>query len=157
KSSYAAMIKNADYFYQGNLYNKALEYYQSALEFMPGDAYALAQVQLCQNRGLETAREEIRRAIRLAEAGPQNYGKAFKIFYTYEESGLLTAENYYFMAMMLDGRERSVRNEMGFSNRDFRRFMYIYCPKLRKASEREKYEKGLDLLNYILSEKYQKN
>lgn len=152
---YKQHIRSADIFFQRGIFNKASEFYNLALIYKPNDIYATTQLQKSKRGDPEIARNEIRKAISLAEISNKNWGVAFKIMLQYEPSGLLNAENYYFMVMMLDGRDKRVKSEMNFKFKDFQNYLNIYALKLRTASKRENYQKGLDFLNYYLNKRYQ--
>lgn len=156
ETKYKKMIELGDYYYNKGLYANASEYYRNSLEFIENDKYGLSQIEKCRRGDPRYARNEIDRAIVLAETSKKNWGIAFRIMFEYQTSGLLKAQNYYFMVMVLDGKDKYVREEMDFKHRDFQNYLNIYAAKLRKESSKENYEKGLDFLNYNLNKRYQK-
>ncbi len=152
---YKRNIEYGDYYFQKGIYNQAIYFYQLALHDKPGDQYATTKYNEAKKADPRLALQAIKKAISLAEANDKNWGISFKIMWEYEQSGLLNAENYYFMTMVLDEKNKYVRKEMGFKGRDFKNYLNIYAAKLRTASNRENYELGLNFLNYNLAKRHQ--
>lgn len=152
---YRRNIEYGDYYFQKGIYNQARYFYQLALQSKPGDIYATNKYKEAKKDDPGIALQAIKRAISLAEADRKNWGIAFRIMWEYEQSGLLNAENYYFMVMLLDGRDKYVKKEMGFKFRDFQNYLNIYAVKLGDISTKEGFEKGIKFLNYNLNKRYQ--
>ncbi len=157
--NYSNNINYGDYYLRLRMNKQAADYFKEALKYKKNDAVALAKLEECKRIDPNYARLEIKKAESLAATSRKNWGLAFKTFFTYESSGLLTTENYYNMVMMLDERNRKVRKEMKFRFRDFQKYLNIYIVKLRKSAANESNyimkQKVDDLLINVINKRYQ--
>lgn len=153
-------IEMGDYYYRVANYEEARRYYTNALSFKPNDVSTLQKIENSKKSDRSFVLQEIARAVRLAEASKKNYGEAFKIMSEYEQSRLLTTENYYFLAVMMFKNNRDVKKEMGYSNEDCSNYLNIFVKKLKdKAANERDYEmreKANFLFDEVINQRYQK-
>lgn len=153
---YRRNIEYGDYYFQKGIYNQARSYYQLALQVKAGDQYATNRYNEAKKDDPNLALQEIRKAVDLAESGKKNYGKAFKIMSEYEQSNLLTTENYYFLTVMMFKRFESVRDEMNYSKKDCDNYLNIYVKKLKEKNSRNPYPEATFLIEEVINKRYQK-
>jgi tetratricopeptide (TPR) repeat protein len=115
-----------NYLYKKGCYKAAIDCFDRCRAFMVAgfNEDCLQMIEKC--RLLPDAlADTIRNAEYLAEHGKK--AEAFSILSSCEESGLLSAQNYYFMAMMMDGKDDKVARVMDYSNKECKYFARIYC------------------------------
>ncbi len=141
-------------------FEEARKNYYEALKYKPNDNYALKKIEQSKLNDKTYAKNEINKAIKLAEAGKRNFGEAFKIICEYEGSGLLTIENYYFLTLMMNNRNDNVKNYMNLNNRGCDYYLRVFSDKLRSKANIEPntliQKKAFRLLEEIINERNQK-
>ena len=135
---YTKMMNYANYYYNKGIFNRAGEFYESAIRYKPNDSYALAGINRCRNAGApQQVISIIRNAEQLETTGPNNYGRAFRALSDVEPSGMLNAADYYFLIENLYQKNPIMMREMGYTEEDCENYLNIYRYKLRIAGERE--------------------
>jgi hypothetical protein len=118
----------ADEYFAKQFYKRASQVYETCLEYKPNDLYSINKIKECHFDDPIAVKSIINQAIYLAEKEGKWAG-AFKLLYNVEESQILTGDNYYFMAMMMDGRDQKVDKIMGFTKNMCNHLAIIYCKK----------------------------
>lgn len=126
EKQYKQYIREADALFNSYFFQQASGAYQQALYIKPGDNYAQQRMYECKMKDASYIRSRINEAIRLAENN-NKLKEAFEILYLVEPSGQLGAQNYYFMAMMMDGREQRVDKYMDFTVNQCDHLAVVYC------------------------------
>ena len=119
-------LNDGNYLYQKGFYTAAVKSFKKALTYLSDDNYCGKMIEKCIEAN-DTALNTINRAIYDAEQGKK--AQAFKTLSYYEESGLLTGENYYFMAMMMNSKDDKVAKQMNYTNAQCRHLAREYCLK----------------------------
>jgi tetratricopeptide (TPR) repeat protein len=153
-------IELGDYYYRVANFEQARKYYSTALSYKPNDPSTLLKIENSKKSDRSFVLQEIARAVRLAEAGKKNYGEAFRVMIEYEQSRLLTTENYYFLTVMMFKNNGDVKKEMSYSNEDCSNYLNIFVKKLKdKAVNERDYEmreKANFLFDEVINQRYQK-
>jgi tetratricopeptide (TPR) repeat protein len=125
-----------DEFVQKQYFEQAIEAYNNCLKIKPQDSAIKKKINdaiLSDSGAIDKA---IKNAIYLAESKGK-LAECFKIFYSLEISKKLKGENYYFMAMMMDGRDDHVDKFMGFSKNMCDHLAVIYCKEAMKLGNHD--------------------
>lgn len=115
--------------YKKSFYAKAIENFRNALNYDKSEtAYINEMIHKCSISDQNFAQTQIKKAVYLAEK-KNDYVGAFKILSYYEASNLLSGQNYYFMAMMLDGNQDRIRQKVNYSKKQAYHLAKEYCLK----------------------------
>ncbi len=134
-----------DDYFKKEYYTLASQNYQSSLKYNPNDSYLLGMIKKCDNSTPTKVNEAISKAIYLAEK-QHKLAEAFQMLSYYEGSGMLKGDNYYFMAMMMDGRDDNVDKLMKYSKKQCYQLAQEYCVKGIRRGDK----KCVDMWNNIL-------
>lgn len=126
EKQYKQYIREADALFNSYFFQQASGAYQQALNIKPGDSYAQQKMYECKMKDASYIKGRINEAIRIAENN-NKLKEAFEILYSVEPSGQLSGQNYYFMAMMMDGREQRVDRYMDFTPNQCDHLAVVYC------------------------------
>jgi len=128
--NYSEFKKTGDDFYNKQFYSAAAENYRSALKYNPNDTYSLDMIKKCDNADKTTAINGINKARNLVSKNEKKYfPEIIKILTYYEPSGLLTGQDYYNLAAILDVAYGNVNNFMNYSKRQSYHLAKEYCLK----------------------------
>lgn len=129
------------YFFQKKFFARAKSLYERALEYMPGEVYALRQIGACKREieKLERTPEAINAKLKQAvyawndantKAGGRkaNYQSAFLILDKYKDSGLLEGKHYYILGELYRNNFGSIRKLKGITESQAakRGTLYLY-------------------------------
>ncbi len=115
--------------YKKRFYSKAVENFNSALKYDKSEISLINDmIHKSSIADHKYAQTQINHAVYIAEK-KNNLVEAFKILSYYEASNLLSGQNYYFMAMMLDGNEKNIRQKIHYSKRQAYHLAKEYCLK----------------------------
>lgn len=135
KQEYLQYRKAGDEYYKKGFNESAKKMYEFALKYYPADNYCLGMLKKCRYASPEKIRKEISKAVYLAEE-KRELVEAFKILSYYEGSGYLNGQNYYFMAMMMAGRDKKVHKYMGYTKKQCDDLAMEYCVKAIKKGDK---------------------
>ena len=156
---YGYYIGKGDAYLRVTNFEEARKSYIKALEYRSNDNYALKKIEESKLNDKRFARNEISRAIKLAEASKKNFGEAFKIMCEFEGSGLLTTQNYYFLTLLMSNRNENVKNYMNLNNKDCGYYLKNFSISLRVWADSEPNteirEKALQLLDEVVNKRNQ--
>jgi len=107
-------IKLADYYFSKKMFAVAKKIYKTALYFNYRTNYIKKQIEACKSGDPNFVKNQIQEAYYEALATRKNYLKTFRTYIKYEQSDLLTGENYYFMCLMMLGDKKVIKG-MGYS------------------------------------------
>lgn len=111
-------------------YQAATENYRSALKYNPNDSYSLMMIKKCDNADKTTAINGIYKARELVSRKNKKYfPEIIKILTYYEPSGLLTGQDYYNLAAILDVAYSNVNMAMNYTKRQSYHLAKEYCLK----------------------------
>ncbi len=114
-----------------SLFSKAVDNFNKALTFDVSEKTLINEmIHKCNTSNHDFAKGQIKQAVYLAEK-KHDYVGAYKLLSYYEMSGLLNGQNYYFMAMMMDGNESNIRKKMHYSKNQAYHLAKEYCLKGR--------------------------
>lgn len=128
EKKYSQLIGSANDYYKKEFWAKAIEVYQECLKIKPNESFVINRINECKSKDPIVVNKIISEAIILAERKGK-LAEAFKLLYSVESSKMLDGENYYFMAMMMDGREDNVVELMGFKKNYCYHLAVVYCKK----------------------------
>lgn len=109
-------FSKAEYFYEDNMHQKALLIYQELLKQGYTNPLLNSRIVKCKEADPKYVQNQLNIADKMGLKSKKNWLNTFKTYYKYEYSGLLRADQYFFMMiMMLDKKHSRVGKPMGFS------------------------------------------
>jgi tetratricopeptide (TPR) repeat protein len=130
--NYIEYKKIGDDYFRKEFYTTASKYYLNALNDNPGDNYLLSMIKKCNNADKTTVLKGINQARNLvAFSNKKHFPDIIKIYTYFESSGLLTGQDYYNMAAILDVGYNNVCNELKYSKDQSFHLAKEYCLKSR--------------------------
>jgi len=128
--NYTEYRKAGDDNFNKQFYTIATQYYQTALKYNPNDSYSIDMIKKCNNADKTTALNGISKARSLVFIHRQKYfPEIVNILTYYEQSGLLSGQDYYNLAAILDVAYENVNYAMNYSKRQSYHLAKEYCLK----------------------------
>lgn len=116
--TYINNLKLADSKYRIALYNEAINYYNKAKSYSKADTkYIQKQIELCNIGSPKKVSELLKEAYVMAKYSKKYWLSTYKLYIQYQNSGLLTGDNYRFMCSMMETKYNQVAKKMGYSRR----------------------------------------
>lgn len=128
--NYSEYKKMGDDGFNKHFYGAASENYRTALKYNPNDPYSISMIKKCANADVSRAMNGIKKARELISLQNKKYFPEIIQIYTYfEPSGLLSGQDYYNMAAILDVAYGNVSNTLKYTKVQSYHLAKEYCLK----------------------------
>src|SRR5690606_18671704 len=97
------------------MYDEALKHYQEAISYMPNNSYLLQRIEECKRGDTASVAKILQTAYNNAKKSKKNWFDTFNTYASYENTGFLTGEQYYFMCLMMLENYNQIGKKMGYS------------------------------------------
>lgn len=132
RQNYEEYIKIGDNYYEKKFYSVASTNYKIALSYSNGNVYALDMIRKCDNSDEPAARQGIAKArLLVSQFRKKDFPELVEILTYYEPSGLLTGQDYYNLAAILDVAYQNVNAHMSYTKIQSYHLAKEYCLKSR--------------------------
>ena len=128
QANYDFYVNDGNYLYKKRFYSAAQASFKLAINYSQNEQKCLEMIEKCA-KSPDSVINIIKNAVYIAEHHRKEWPEVFKTFSTYEESGFLSGDNYYFMSMMLNGNDNNIGEIMNFTGREQRNLAREYCLK----------------------------
>ena len=149
------LIKAADYNFNNKMYSVAIQQYQESLQYNFKTVYIQSQINKCKQGDPNFVRKQLQIAFKKSNKSKskEDWLFTFKIFTKYENSSLLTGDNYHFMCMMMLGNNfRKIGKPLGYSKNETYHLAKKYFYKARNLGNDVSF-----LENHVFTKNINKN
>lgn len=136
-------FSQAEYFYENDMHKKALSIYLNLLNEGYKNQLLNSRIKTCKEADPKYVQNQLNIADKMGLKSKKNWLKSFKTYYKYEYSGLLRADQYFFMMiMMLDKKYSRVGKPMGFSRQQMETLAKKYFYEAKDRGYNVSYEEN---------------
>jgi len=125
-------LNRADVLFENHQTKKALSIYQSLFNSIHLDqTYISNQIIKCKESDPYFIQSALKKAYREAVKSKKNYLSTLQTYSKYQNSGLLSGEQYYFMCLMMLNKHSAVAKPMGYTKNQAKLLSRVYFYKAK--------------------------